>query len=251
MPSPRKFVGIPQFFDRRDTLLAISAEIVIFGGTSACYLILHHFWVPDIFGTLFFLWIVSMMISIIVLKAIRTIVPIVPGTYRYDCRCRVSYAWTLCSFIYSINLGVIYNDPSIVPSPLKKLFYRMLGAKFGRGPIMLGGKLTDPYLITVEEGAIIGGETWLLPHALATFDTKVLILGTVVVRRDAIVGASTLIMPDTEVGAGAMIRAMSYVPPRSRIPPGETWGGNPAVLLRGATPEVTAVASSGHNACTD
>lgn len=238
-----------RFFDRRDAVLAVLMELSILGGTAGCYLGLRQVWVPDVFTTVLFLWLVSMAISILALKAIRTLVPIVPGTYRYDKRCRVTYAWTLCSFIYSINLGLIYSDPSILPSPAKKIFYRLLGARFGKGPIMLGGKLTDPYLITIEEGAIIGGETWLLPHALANFDTKVLILGTVVVRRDAIVGASTLVMPNTEIGAGAMVRAMSFVQTKTRVPAGETWGGNPAAMLRPAASPKGTAASSGLSSC--
>jgi hypothetical protein len=195
-PAPR---AGGSFFDRWDMILAGLAELLILSASAAACLLINSSIAMDLFAWLAAFWIISMGWAILALKIIRTAVPIQPGTYSYAKRSATTYAWTLSSFLYSVNLGLLYNNPSWMPSPMKKVFYQMLGAKIGKGPLMLGGKLTDPFLITIEEGVVIGGAVWLLPHAMASFDSKVLILGRIVLKKDAIIGAATLIMPNVIV----------------------------------------------------
>jgi hypothetical protein len=218
-----------RFLDGRDMAYALAAEAVIISASAGLIWWPAARWDLSLLSALLLLWVGQIVVAITFLWFLRRLAPMRPGTYSYAApRHGTTYVWTLNSFICATNLGILYNHPSLMPSPLKKLFYRALGARLGDGPMLLGGRLTDPHLITVEEGAVIGGDCWLLAHAMARFDTNVLILRPIVVRREAIVGAYSLVMPGVTIGEGASLRAMSYVAMNTTIPPGEVWGGNPA-----------------------
>jgi hypothetical protein len=221
---------VTPFLNRLDVCFALLSQVVICIPAAVAAWLLSILWPIGLFGVVVTFWFLMMFAAIVFLKVLRSCVPMKPGLYSYEDRNPVTYVWTLNSFICATNLGIIYNHPSLLPSPLKKIFYWSLGAKLGSGPMMLGGRLTDPHLITIEEGAVIGGDCWLLAHAMARFDKNVLILKPIIIRRDAIIGALSLVMPGVEVGEGAMLRAMSYVPMNTVIPAGETWGGAPATL---------------------
>jgi len=220
---------LPGFFDRRDLFLALGTEVIICSPALAVAWWLHADRAASLFSCLLGFWLVQMAVAIAVLKVLRSAFPMLPGRYSYSPRARTTYVWTLNSFICATNLGLLYNHPSLMPSPVKKVFYQLLGAKLGAGPMMLGGRLTDPHLITVEAGVVVGGDCWLLAHAMVRFETNLLILAPIVIQRDAIIGAYSLVMPGVTVRPGAMLRAMSYVPLGTTIPAGDSWGGNPAV----------------------
>ena len=188
---------------------------------------MHARWHLDLFTAFLAFWLLMMSAAMAFLQTLRAILPLRPGCYSYAPRAGTTYVWTLHSFVCATNLGILYNHPSLMPSAIKKIFYRLLGARLGKGHMMIGGRLTDPHLITVEQGAVVGGDCWILAHALARFETNVLILKPITIRHGAIIGAYTLIMPGVTVEANAMVRAMSYVPMNTVIPEGECWGGNP------------------------
>jgi len=229
LPPPPNPAAASGFFDRKDLLLALGTEVIIGSPAVVAAWWLHAARAASLFSCLISFWLVQMAVAIAFLKVLRTAHPMRPGRYSYSPRERTTYVWTLNSFICATNLGLLYNHPSFMPSPVKKIFYQLLGANLGRGPMMLGGRLTDPHLITVEAGVVVGGDCWLLAHAMVRFETNLLILQPIVIQRDAIIGAYSMVMPGVTVGPGAMLRAMSYVPMGTTIPAGESWGGNPAV----------------------
>lgn len=217
------------FLNRRDVVLALCAQSIICSPALIVAWWLRTKLGADIFTTVVIFWLAMMLSAIAFLWVLRTLFPMRPGRYDYADRPVTIYVWTLNSFVCATNLGIIYNHPSLLPSPIKKVFYTLLGAKLAKGPMMIGGRLTDPHLITIEAGALIGGDCSLLAHAMTRFEGNVLILEPIVIRRGAIVGTLSLVMPGVTVGENATIRAMSYVPMRTNIPAGEIWGGNPAV----------------------
>lgn len=166
-------------------------------------------------------------VTVAVLALIRAIRPFRPGIYRFDRSPWTVFQWNLHSYVSITNLSVQYTN--IIPPPFRKVFYRWLGGRFGPGVISIGGRISDPYLTEIEEGAMIGDDALLLGHAVVSSPDSVLILGRVTVRRGAIVGARSVIMPDVEIGENALVEACSLVRPHTRIGPGEIWSGNPAV----------------------
>ena len=158
--------------------------------------------------------------------------PLREGTYSYARHSVETYVWTLQGFLCITNLSLFYEN-ALLPPPLRKVFYQLLGAHMGKGIISIGGRLSDPYLIVIEEGATIGDEALLLPHAIGADETgDILILGKIEVKQGAIIGARTTIMPGVTIGERSMIKAMSLVTMNTQIPPNEIWAGIPARKVR-------------------
>jgi acetyltransferase-like isoleucine patch superfamily enzyme len=113
---------------------------------------------------------------------------------------------------------------------LKRLLYRMVGARVGRY-VSFGFESTldilYPHLITIEDDAVIGYDTTLLCHGYLRNQSMI---GPVTIGQGAAIGAKCLILPGVTIGAGAVVGAMSLV--NKDIPPGEFWGGVPAKRIR-------------------
>jgi hypothetical protein len=169
----------------------------------------------------------AQVITLLVLKVLRTFYPPREGIHRTDST--QYYVYSLSGFLLIVNMNLVYFN-RVIPPPLCKFFYRLLGARMGKGILPVGGYIADPHgLIRVEEDAIIGWDALLLPHAHVTVQGRdLLVLGRIEIGKGAIIGARSVIMPGVTVGENAMINVMSLVPMNTVIPPGETWGGNPA-----------------------
>lgn len=81
--------------------------------------------------------------------------------------------------------------------------------------------------VVIEDHVQIGGGCHI--YSVSTIDDK---KGKVILRRGCRIGANSVIMPMVEVGEGAIVGAMSFVPFRTKIPAGEVWGGVPVRRLK-------------------
>ena len=52
--------------------------------------------------------------------------------------------------------------------------------------------------------------------------------GKVIIRKNANIGANSVIMPNVEIGEDAVVGALSFVPKDTKIPANEIWFGIPA-----------------------
>ena len=96
------------------------------------------------------------------------------------------------------------------------------------------GKFTDlghGVYIQSEEGVIIedyvqiGGGVKI--YSVNTIDgTK----GKIIIKRNARIGANSVILPNVEIGENSLIGALSLV--NRDIPPNEVWAGVPAKLIK-------------------
>jgi len=173
----------------------------------------------------------QVVVSLIALKVIRTAFSqfFSPGAFTVEKnRSRAYVAFNLYGFILITNL-FLPHFLGWLPPPFRKSFYALLGARFGRGIISIGGKISDPHLVTIESDAIIGDGALLLGHAWNIVNGKdFLIFGNIVVGKRAVIGAGAVILPGVHIGEGAMVNAMSVVSTGTRIGPFEVWSGNPA-----------------------
>jgi len=166
--------------------------------------------------------------TLVVLKIIRVVFPLREGTYSYARHPWDTYLCNLQAFFCVTNLSLFYEN-ALLPPPFRKVFYQLLGAQMGKGIISIGGRLSDPYLVTLEENVMIGDEALLIPHAVAMDEAgDILILGKIEVKQGAIIGARTMIMPGVIIGEHSMVKAMSLVTTNTKIPPNEVWAGIPA-----------------------
>ena len=218
----------PRFMNWRDLIISPAVEFLIFAISALCTYAVHQRYHPDFFVECLFFYGIMVGWTLLALKIIRWALPLKEGVYVYSDNPSVCYRWNLHGLLCATNLGLHYVN-ALMPTPLRKTFYQLLGAKMGKGIIMIGGRLFDPQFITLEENVMIGDDALLTPHTYASIASKdLLILGKIEIKRGAIIGAKSMIMPGVTVGEGAMVNAMSLVAMNTKIPAYEIWGGNPA-----------------------
>lgn len=151
------------------------------------------------------------------------------GVFSIDSHPIDCYLYNLIGFLCNTHLWFEFSA-GLVPPLLRKPFYRLLGGRFGQGIISISGIVSEPWLVSIDEEAIVGMEALVLSHAILT---RELMLGRVEIGKGAVVGAKTIVMPGVRIGEGAMVNAMSLIAPNTTIGAYEIWGGNPAKKLSG------------------
>lgn len=114
-------------------------------------------------------------------------------------------------------------------SPFQTLFYRLMGAKIGKGVNINTSGLADLAMLEIGDHVLIGGGVALICHGS---ERGFLRLGPTKVGNNVSIGLGSVIMPDCEIGDGASIAPCSFLPKGTRIPAKSVWGGNPVRDLR-------------------
>ena len=133
-------------------------------------------------------------------------------------------------FAAQINLLfylIIFNSlvrTHFVPVPLMRLVYLALGARLGRDTYSAGA-LLDPPLTTIGDNCIVGHDALVFAHVIEGSRFE---LCTVRIGNDVTIGGHAAIMPDVEIGDGAIVSIGAVVTKGTRIGVGEIWGGVPA-----------------------
>lgn len=96
------------------------------------------------------------------------------------------------------------------------------------------GVIFDPDLTEIGQGAVIGTSSSIVSHSVTTQPdgTMVLVTAPIVIGPRAVIGGGSLVALGATIGADAFVEPMSSVAAFTQIPPGEVWGGNPAVFRR-------------------
>jgi len=131
---------------------------------------------------------------------------------------RVSYKNTIGSwsryrspFRQMINYLVVMCCRYLPPSSLKNSLYRMIGITIGRNVAIGNMVLLDPIypeLIVLEDDCMIGWGTTIFTHELAQYRVR---FGSVIVRRNSMIGQFCVVRPGITVEENATVAAMSYV----------------------------------------
>lgn len=221
-----------QFLDVWAMVLATIAETIILIPSLCLTFIVDRRFNIDWVGTVLLFYGFFLIFTFLTLKFLRTFFPMKEGIHLYSDQQSTCYIWNLYGFLCVINLSPFYNEGGIIPPPLKKIFYRFMGGKFGKGIIVIGGKITDPHLVTVESEATIGDGAIILPHILSNFPSRAVILGKIHIKRNAMIGVRTILLPGVTVGENSMVNSMSVVPMNTQIPDNEVWGGIPAKKIK-------------------
>jgi len=214
----------------KDLVVTPAVEVAILSVSLVSTIGANHLIDLSLFANSIIFYLLMLCWTFAVLKVIRVLFPIKEGIYSYSDAPQTCYVWNLHAFLCITNLSLHYIN-GLLPPPMRKLFYMALGANMGPGIISIGGRLVDPHLITIEESAMIGDDVLLTPHAYARTGTDILILGKIVIKKNAIIGAKSMILPGVTVGENSMVNAMSLVAMNTKIPPNQIWGGNPAVKI--------------------
>ncbi|MBK8576147.1 MAG: hypothetical protein IPN90_10910 [Elusimicrobia bacterium] len=107
--------------------------------------------------------------------------------------------------------------------------YALFGARVGK-EVAVGAKILDPSLTTLEDNCVLGEGVIVTSHVMSQ---NRFILRCVYIGKGATVGMGCILLPGVRIEAGAVLLPGSVVGQNTLIPPGETWGGVPAVKVKG------------------
>ena len=117
----------------------------------------------------------------------------------------------------------------IVPSFLGNTYYRLMGAKVGKGAQLNKDNINDAGMVTLGDGVVMGGHATINAHLTEKAE---LVLSPVKVGDGALLGTGSIVQPGCEIGAGAVVASRAVVPKWTKIPAGEVWAGVPAKCIR-------------------
>ncbi len=118
--------------------------------------------------------------------------------------------------------------PKIIPVPILKLVYLLLGAQLGKNTFS-SGTILDPVFTSVGDNTIIGEDSCLFAHAI---EGKHLSHKKIIIGNNVTIGAKSIIMSGVKIGDNSIVAAGSVVRKNIVINENETWGGNPAKCLK-------------------
>jgi len=134
-------------------------------------------------------------------------------------------------------LSVIFLLPAWFSphSKLRVIFHRLRGVKIGKNVefryfCIIGN--VHPYLITIEDEAVVTAGSVLLEHDNAHYYAHggEVNFGPVVVKKRSFVGIHSVIMPNVTIGERAIVATNSVV--ADDVPPDTVVGGIPARVMK-------------------
>lgn len=185
---------------------------------------------------LYFLW----LLIFLLLAALETtlVAPfyVRPKRYHQKKDGWANFQFTVTWILYN-RLFVIYSLPFIrylLPLPgFNRLILRAGSPRISIGrDAWIAGSIWDADITTIGPNVIIGVESRIVAHSLVrTLDGYLLYQSApIVLDTNCVVGGNALVEMGVKLGAGAIIEPHSRVLPFTIVPPGEIWGGNPAVF---------------------
>jgi acetyltransferase-like isoleucine patch superfamily enzyme len=134
---------------------------------------------------------------------------------RHPAASRTTLLWMLLNGLHTI---VFRSFLPLVPMTFfSTMYFRVAGCRIGRNVLITTPFLLDPYLISIGDDSVIGGDAVLTAHL---FEKGMLLLAPVSIGRECSVGAQALISPGVTVGDRATIGMRVLIRERKRIPAG-------------------------------
>lgn len=166
----------------------------------------------------------SYLISFAVYRAFLLAMPLRLGQLASGSRAEFAAQVNILFYLMIFNSLIRTH---FVPVPLMRLVYLALGARLGRDTYAAGA-LLDPPLTIIGERTIVGHDAVVFAHVIEGSRFE---LFTVRIGNDVTIGAHAVVMPDVDIGDGAIVSVGAVVTKGTRIGPGEVWGGVPARCL--------------------
>jgi len=162
-----------------------------------------------------------LMVRLITSAANRARKKVKIGTYRTN---NIYYDAAYKEYLRA-NIYTEIVDRLILIFPYLRVYIlRKLGCKIGKN-VTLGGTIREPYLIEIDDGAVIGYHSIITAHAQNRGE---FVLGPIKIGKNAIIGAGAVVFPHVEIGEGAVVGANAVVVSNTKIPPNTLYAGVPA-----------------------
>ena len=149
---------------------------------------------------LYFIWVAVWMATLIRLISLG----MKPGVYPKASL--TTLRWLIHSGIHTIAVKSIL--PYIPVSYFSNLYFRIMGAKIGKNVYINTNLLSDAYLMTLEDGVILGGGSELTCHMM---ERENLILSRIRIGRDSLIGTGAFISPGVDIGERCTVGARCYL----------------------------------------
>ena len=117
---------------------------------------------------------------------------------------------------------------NVLPVPLSRQVYKVLGAKMGENSYT-SGMIFDPDFVELGENVLLGHGSVLIPHVI---ENSRLAHHRIRIGDRVTLGAHAVVMAGAVIGNDAIIAVNSVVTKNTRIEAGEVWGGVPARKLK-------------------
>jgi acetyltransferase-like isoleucine patch superfamily enzyme len=131
--------------------------------------------------------------------------------------------WTVLNSIHTVAFRLIL--PIVPVGYFTAMYFRLAGCRMGRDVWLTTPALLDPYLISIGDGTVVGGEVTLSAHL---FSNGKIFLAPISIGRDCQIGAHALICAGVTIGDGATIGIHAFIRRGRTIPAGahiEAMGG--------------------------
>jgi acetyltransferase-like isoleucine patch superfamily enzyme len=122
--------------------------------------------------------------------------------------------------------------PFICTTPFINLYYRLMGMKMGDNVVVNTTAIADPGMIEIGKRVTLGGSCSIMGHYA---QGGYMVIAPTKIGDGATIGLRAIIMGGVVIGEKAKVMAGSFVLPKTVIPPGELWGGIPAVKVERPT----------------
>jgi len=135
--------------------------------------------------------------------------------------------WSLAYVRFWVVKTLVRRNPIVLftGSPLFNLYLRALGAKVGRGVVMLSAHVpicTD--LLSVGDGTIIRKDSFINGYRA---DAGFIHVGPITIGKNAVISEATVIDIDTSMGDGTQLGHASSLHAGQTVPDGQRWHGSP------------------------
>ncbi|MFH1812496.1 MAG: DapH/DapD/GlmU-related protein [Pseudomonadota bacterium] len=135
--------------------------------------------------------------------------------------------WALTAQLH--DMACFFFLKQIRGTPYLNVYFRMLGARIGRGVIINTTAIGDWDLITIEDEVMVGDDAVILAHV---GEKGLLKMAPVHIGKSCTIGRDTAIFPGVTLGEGAVVAAMTVVPKGRHLDAMTVWGGTELHMLR-------------------
>lgn len=148
------------------------------------------------------------------------------GAYPY--LSRQAMQWYL-NGVLTFIVGKTFLD-FVLMSGINVIYYRLLGAKIGKGVQINTKEIAEPHLISIGDRTMIGARVIVTAHLA---ERGQLILRPVKIGAGVTIGQQAMIFPGVEIGDRAVIGAMALILKDKKVPAGALYVGVPARHVKG------------------
>ncbi|MCB1782502.1 MAG: acyltransferase [Alphaproteobacteria bacterium] len=133
-------------------------------------------------------------------------------------------------FVHTLFFLFIFNpliETSLVPIPLRKVLYVLLGAQIGKNSFP-SGVLTDPAFVKMGKNSIVGLQALVVPHVI---EGDRLAFYPIEIGNNVTIRAQSMIMAGAQIKDGAIIGAQALITKGTVVGENEIWVGTPARMV--------------------